>query len=54
MLGHIPKVANMRISQILDNSEKLNAKITRLYPQQKPWYCVELVVYLDSDKCNDA
>ena len=48
MPGHIPKMANMSISQILDNCGKLNAEITRLYPQQKPWYCVSLAVYINN------
>jgi hypothetical protein len=48
MPGHIPKVANMSITQILDNSGKLNAEITQLRLQQKPWYCVSLTVYINN------
>jgi len=48
MLGHIPRVANMSVSQILDNDGKLNAEIARLRPEQSPWYCVDLAVYMDN------
>ena len=46
MLGHIPRVANMSVSQILDKGGVLDAEISQLLPENLPRYCVSLTVYL--------
>ncbi len=46
MMGHIPGMANMSISQMLDDGVKLEAEISQLNPEMMPRYCVDLLVFL--------
>jgi len=44
MLGHIPQMANMSMSQMLDDGVNLEGKISQLIPEKVPCYCVHLIV----------
>ena len=44
MLGRIPAVANMGISQMLDEGVRLEGEVSLLVPEKIPCYCVELMV----------
>jgi len=44
MLGHIPKIANMSVSQMMDRNMQLSAHITTLTPAYSPWQCITLIV----------
>ncbi len=48
MLGYIPRMANMSISQMLDDGVGLEGEISLLIPEKRPCYCVELVVFVAS------
>lgn len=45
MLGHIPRVANMGVSQMMDRNEYLHSRITRLTRSDNPWERVEVEIY---------
>jgi hypothetical protein len=48
MLGHIPKAANMNLSQMLDNGITLDAKVCWLMAEKMPFYCVGLAVTINN------
>ncbi len=50
MLGHIPRLANMGISQMLDDGVKLEGEVVRLNPEKVPFYCAEFAVFVNSNK----
>ncbi len=48
MLGYIPGIANMSISQMLDDGVNLEGKISQLKPEKVPCYCVGLTVCISN------
>jgi len=45
MPGHIPRIANMGISQMMDRGVHLDSKITRLSYTVDPWTRIKIEVY---------
>jgi hypothetical protein len=49
MLGHIPRVGNMAISQMMDRGEQISAKITALSQSDSSWQRIQIAIYLNQD-----
>jgi len=47
MLGHLPRVENTAVAQMLDRGEPLTARITTLNQSRGPWERIRLAVYWD-------
>ena len=45
MLGHIPRMANRGISQMMDGGEKIRGSVTRLTQSDDPWRRVEIALF---------
>ena len=47
-LGYVPRRENTAVSQLLDNSQPLTARVVNLRESDNPWERIEFVVYLNA------
>jgi len=54
MLGHLPRMANMSVSQMMDRGEQINARITKLTQPDNTWQCITLIIEWNNENNNEA
>lgn len=47
MLGHVPRLDNAALAQLMDRGHPVSARITQLHESRDPWERIRFAVFLD-------